>query len=43
MKYGKIGAGCLAVVLCLGTMPVTAWAGTPGVCLYRRTVGFPQG
>ena len=29
MKYGKIGAGCLAVVLCLGTMPVTAWAGTP--------------
>ena len=24
----KIGAGCLAVVLCLGTMPVTAWAGT---------------
>ena len=31
MKHGKIGAGCLAVVLCLGTMPVTAWAGTPEV------------
>ena len=29
MKYGKIGAGRLAVVLCLGTMPVTAWAATP--------------
>ena len=29
MRYGKIGAGCLAAALCLGTMPAPAWAGTP--------------
>ena len=29
MRYGKIGAGCLAAALCLGAMPVQAWAGTP--------------
>lgn len=29
MRYGKIGAGCLAAALCLGAMPAPAWAGTP--------------
>lgn len=43
MKYGKIGAGCLAVVLCLGTMPVTAWAGTPEFAYTAEQWGFPQG
>ena len=39
MKHGKIGAGCLAVVLCLGTMPVTAWAGTPEFERMYQTLG----
>lgn len=29
MRYGKIGAGCLAAALCLSAVPVPAWAGTP--------------
>ena len=43
MRYGKIGAGCLAAVLCLGAMPVPALAGTPEFAYTARAVGFPQG
>ena len=42
MRYGKIGAGCLAAALCLAPCR-RGVGGYTGVCLYRRAVGFPQG